>query len=249
MVLIVTPKAADANGYVSVDGADTFLDRRLYTTEWDNAGTTPDAVGYLANGGASAGASTVAVDTGSGTFTSGSKVTFAGHSTEYTVQATLTGDGTLSISPVLTDNVAGGEAVTRQSANQKEKALIWATTIFDNMMVWYGAPTTTGQRLRWPRIGVVDVDGESYDENTIPELLEIATADYALILLQRDKLGLPSILGQGISEASLGPMKVKVDDSQQEDAIPQNILSLLSPLGRLEPEAQVGGAVLPLRRM
>lgn len=249
-VLIATPKAADGNSYLTVAQADTFLGQRLYTEKWDGAGTTPDAEGYLVNNGAGYPTTTTAIeiDTGTGTFTASSKIKFAGHATEYTVEGSLTGAGALTISPGLTSAVADDEVITRLTANERERALIWATTTFDNLMVWAGTKTTVAQRLRWPRIGVVDADGNSYDSDLIPELLEIAAADYGLVLLERNKLGLPAILGQGISKAKLGPLSVEVDDEQQEDAIPQNILALLSPLGRLEPEAQVGSAILPVRR-
>lgn len=250
-VLIATPKAVDGNSFVTVARADTYLGQRLYTGKWDGAGTTPDAEGYLVNnsGGHPTTTTSIIIDTGTGTFIASSKIKFAGHATEYTVGGSLTGAGTLTISPGLTSAVADDEAITQLTANEKEKAVIWATTTFDNLMLWNGTKTTVEQRLRWPRIGVVDADGNSYDEDLIPELLEIATADYALVLLEQNKLGLPAILGQGISKAKLGPLSVVIDDEQQEDAIPQNILALLSPLGRLEPEAQVGSAILPLRRV
>lgn len=248
-VLDATLKGAVANSYQTVDRADELLAQRLYVEKWDAGATTPDAVGYLANGVVAIGQTDVVVDTGTGTFTVGSKVRFDGHPKLYTVSSALTGDGTLSFTPALTTAVADGEVVSLLTANEKEKALIWGTVLFDEMMLWNGLKTTDTQRLRWPRSSVLDPDGDLYDQDVLPEILEIAHAEFALVLLERNKFKLPAILGQGISEAALGPLKVKVDDSQQVATIPDNILSLLSPLGHLEQEARKNSIVVPLRRV
>lgn len=249
-VLIATAKAVDANSYVTVAKADRILGRRLYTAKWDAAATTPSAEGYLVNvgGGAALGASSVVIDAGSGVFTAASKIKFANHDTIYVVSSTLSAPGTLSFSPALTSAVPDDTAVERETANVKEKALIFATTIFDTMLVWNGVKTTVAQSLANPRTGVVDPDGYAYDPDVISGLLEVATCEYALVLLAKDRFAQPAILGQGVSELSLGPLSAKVDSSQQEDVIPQNILAILSPLAYLEPEAQTGMMMVPLVR-
>ena len=247
-VLIETAKATNANSYLSVLRGNAILGLRLYTTKWDDAGLTPNADGYLVNGGATTGSTTIAVDTGTGTFTATSEVQFASHSTIYAVSTALSAAGNLVITTGLTEAVADDEVVSRITAYEKEKALVWATTLLDSVMIWNGTQRTTTQRLGWPRSGVVDPAGNSYDYDTIPELLEIGTAELALVLLERNKFALPGILGQGLKEAKLGPMTVKVDSTQQEDVIPQNILAILSPLGHLEPEADVGSRVMALWR-
>lgn len=249
-VLIATAKAADANAYVTVARADQILGRRLYTNKWDSASATPNAEGYLVNSGSlTLNATSVPVDTGAGTFTVGSKITIAGDPTVYTVGAALTGNGTLTISPGLFAVPADNAAITRISASDKEKSLIWASSLFDELMVWNGTKRTKDQRMRWPRSGVVNPDGFFYDYDTIPEILEVATSEFALVLLERNKFKLPGILGQGISSATLGPLRVDVDAAQQEAVIPDNILALLSGLGYLESEAQGGTRIIPMKRV
>ena len=145
--------------------------------------------------------------------------------------------------------MADNEAISRTTAYEKEQALIWASTLLDNLMVWYGFVRTDDQRMRWPRAGVLDQDGDLYDEDTIPEILEIGTAELALELLSQNKFALPSILGQGLSSAKIGPISVTIDGSELQSVIPQNILALLSPLGKLTEEAKVGSSVVSLRRV
>jgi len=250
-VLDATVKGASANSFVTVAAVDLVLRRRLYTTAWDAAGTTPNAEGFLTDNSYSAGSTTIGVDTGTGTFTSGSLVKFAGHDTEYTVSTALTGDGNLVLADGLTDAVGAGEAVLRLTSSEKEKAAMWSTQILSEMMQWYGYPTTTTQALPWPRVGVLKANstGTYYDQDTIPDLLTAATSEMCLVVVEKDVFSRPAILGQGLSEAKIGPLNVKINPEQRIDVIPQNILSLLSPLGELEPEAKHGGSsMLPLWR-
>jgi hypothetical protein len=247
-VLIATAKAVNANSYLTVALADQILDRRLYTAKWNAAGTTPSAEGYLVDGATLAGETSVAIDTGTGVFTAGSKVKFAEHDTVYTVGSTLSAPGTITITPALTDDVADDETIERFSANEKEKALIWTTNILDSMMDWFGTKRTVEQRLRWPRSGVVDADGQYYDADTIPEELEIAVAELALHFLERNTFKAPTILGQGVSSFKVGAIEADVDSLQTVDTIPENILALLSTLGVLYEDAKSGTRILPMRR-
>lgn len=249
-VIIATPKATDANSYSTLSRANDIMAHRLYTDIWD-AVTGPDAYDYLVNDPGPAlqiGDTSVPIDGGTGTFTSGTLVSFAGDTTEYRVLANREGDGNMAISPGLVAVPADDSAVTRITANDNEKALIWTTSIFDSMMTWKGYRTTEEQALRFPRSGIVDKDGYSIDEDTIPSILEVATAEQALVLLGSNKFKLPAILGQGIKEAKLGPMSVKVGDMQVEEVIPQNVLSLLDELGTLESAAQTGAKIVPVWR-
>lgn len=248
MVLIATAKASNANSYATVAEANDIARQRLYTDVWDNASSTPDASGYLVNGAVTAGTTTIAVDGGSGTFTAGSIVEFSSHSTEYTVSTALTGAGNLVISPGLVQGLEDDEQISLQTASQKAKALMFATRLLDEQVIWNGTRRTLDQALQWPRSGVTDEDGDFFDFDTIPQLLKVVTFELALVLLGRDVFSRPAILGEGFDEVALGPISIKVSDRQRIDVIPQNIISILSPLGRIEPEAKHGTKVVPLRR-
>lgn len=247
--LNATPKSTTANSYLTVGRANSILRRRLYTDSWDNASAVPSADGYYVNGAASSGASSVTVDTGSGTFSVGTIVSFEGHDQEYTVTAALSGAGSLAISPALVAGVSDNTPVSRLTASSREKALMWATQLLDAMMQWYGTKRTNEQSLWFPATGLVDENGMNYDFDTIPAILEVATAELAQHLLTRDVFKLPAALVQGVVEAQIGPLKAKIDDKQQIAVIPENILSLLSTLGSLESEAQKGSMVVQMRRV
>ncbi len=77
---------------------------------WESA--RPSAAGYLVNkaSGYAVGDTAIAVDTGTGTIPDGSRVTFAGHGTAYTVEAFA--GGSLTLADGLTVAVADDAAVT-----------------------------------------------------------------------------------------------------------------------------------------
>lgn len=246
-VLTATPKAAAANSYVTVARADELLRTRLYTDAWD-AATGPTAEGWQVNGSVGFNDTKIPVDSGTGVFTAGMQIKFQGHSTIYKAKTDLSEPGQLQIGPGVVSILADDEAVERVTPNEKEKALIWATNLLDRMMVWHGTKRELEAPLRWPRSGVIDEDGDFYDFDLIPTILERGTAELALSLLEGDSFSDPELLGLGISDVSLGPLKVKIDPSQKEEVIPRNILALLSPLGFLESEASVGTRIMNLRR-
>lgn len=248
-IVIADPLGTTSNSYVTVARADEILRLHPYTDTWDLTATAlPNADGYLVNGAVSAGASAVAIDGGSGTWSVGTEFSFAGHTTTYTVSEAQEGAGSLSFAPALTTDVADDEALTRITPNKKEQCVIWTTTLFDRMLIYYGTKKTLEQRLRAPRYGMLDPDGNLYDDETIPEPLEEATAYMASLLAEKDRTAIPAALGLGVSHAQLGPMEARIDAAQQEEIIPDYILSILSNIARLEPEAQVGTRVLGLFR-
>lgn len=247
--LNATVKSTTANSYLTVARATTLLRRRLHTEVWDAASSTPSANDYQTNGSALLAATSVAIDTGEGAWTAGTVFQFTSHATEYTVSAALTGAGTLTFTPGLTQALVDGDVLLRQTANERERALMTATTYLDMMMVWNGRKRTNTQALWFPATGIVNENGDAYDYDLIPFPLEVATSEFANYLLRKDVFAPSKALGLGISEAQIGPLKAKIDSSQQTAVIPDNILALLSQLGVLEPEAQKGSTVVPLRRV
>lgn len=248
-VLIATPKAVDANSYLTVAEANALLGRRLYSAKWDNAAKTPNAEGYSLTADVASGASSVSIGAGTGTFTKGCVFTIADYETEYTVADALTGAGTLTFTPALVDNVTDGDAINRVTANDREKAIMWSTSLLDSLISWKGYKTTTAQALRWPRGYTTDEDGYPYNVDNIPRVIKVATAEYALILLTRDVFKTPAALGQGVSEVSLGVLKAVIDPEQQLTIVPDNILAMLGGLGTLDADAQVGSTVVRLLRV
>lgn len=146
-------------------------------------------------------------------------------------------------------------AWTNATSGDKDRAIVWATTLLDAMMDWLGTPTEPGiwngsqqinaQALRWPRWGVLNRDKNAFlPKDLVPLDIEVATAELALALLSNDRFTAPSLLGQGIEEAAVGSIRVKVSKEMMEDLIPDNIYAMVAHLGQPIPEAQLGGSQL-----
>ena len=65
------------------------------------------------------------------------------------------------------------------------QALILATQLIDRLE-FVGSPTDTAQLLQWPRVNVVNRNGQTIPADTISVEVERATAELALILLRYD---------------------------------------------------------------
>jgi hypothetical protein len=249
-VLVATPGATNANAYATVARINRILGLRPHAASWFTSGSTPDAETYLVNQPTppSLGATSIAVDGGTGTWTAGCQFTIAGDTTVYTVATALTGSGTLTFSPGLVVVPANNAEIERVTANEREKVIIFGSSLFDSLLSFEGSKASSAQRMRLPRTGLRDADGFPLASNTIPEIVELALAEFVLILQRRDKFQPPAVLGQGVSEVQLGQLKAKVDSSAVEDVIPQNILAMLSEIADLEPEASTGAAVFMLGR-
>lgn len=242
MVINATAKSPTANCYVTLEAAEEyFRSSRPQAAEWDAAASTPDASGYVADGSAIAGASSVTIKTGTGTWTVGTVFSFASHAQVYTVTTELAGAGTLAFSPALVSGVSDEEVITRRTANAREEALIYGTSLLDMAMDWRGSKRDLDGRLRWPRSGVSDQDGDWYDYDTIPEVLANATCEVGLAFLQKNRTREPDLLGLGISDLRVGPISLKVSASDMVDLLPMHITTMLAPLGTMKPEAQPGG--------
>lgn len=110
----------------------------------------------------------------------------------------------------------------------RESALIMATARLD-AETFVGSPVTTTQRLQWPRYSAYDRNGNQYVTTAIPGLIQDATCELALALLDdSDLLG----AGSGLSEFAnlrLGSLDV-TPRAGPSGVLPTNVLRLLAPL-------------------
>jgi hypothetical protein len=134
-------------------------------------------------------------------------------------------------------------------------ALIWATSLIEDQVAWYGLPVTTTQALSWPQAGMVTPRGLTLSSTTIPAFLQEATARYALALL----VGLAQRTAALATEASLNGLKsLTIADVRMEAGayslsqttqslaqvtrLPADIRRLLRPYGDV-----AGDMAVPLR--
>lgn len=94
-------------------GFDWYADDDI---PYHTAGTANGS--YLVNGSPALGATTIPVDTGSGTFVVGDSITFAGNSQTYVITAAYAGGaGNITIAPGLTAAVADNTAITKVASH------------------------------------------------------------------------------------------------------------------------------------
>lgn len=256
MAVFADPLDPKCNSYVTLDAANNHLLRRLYTEAWDNAGQTPDGRNYKVDGAFVAGNTAILLKSGVGDFTAGDQITFGGSQVHTVVSwspLTLT-----IVSPGLVANVSDNTDVFRFTPNEKESALIWATSVLDTQMDWLGSKRFASpgngpgpyQNLYWPRSGVLDQAGYNYPQDTVPVGVANCTSELALYVLQRDLAKTPDLLGLGFKKAEIpGPLKVEVDRRMTEKMIPDYLLSKMRDFGTLSPT--VGGQgfrVMPITR-
>lgn len=243
MSLFTDPADLRANSYVSLDDANNILNDRPFTATWDNASQDSDGREYRVDGAVGSGQTTIALKDGKGNFNAGDRFVIDGDPTEYNIVSDVAAPASsVDVTPVLVNNIADNAAVHRLTSNVRESGLLWATRVLDVQMNWFGSKRNgpSLQTLRWPRAGIVDLDGYNVTQEAIPEILECVTAETALYLLDRDLASTPDLLGLGFSKASMpGPFSVVVDRLMKEKMIPDYLLNKMRYIGVLDET--VGG--------
>lgn len=246
MGLIVDPLSPHANCYVSLAEATLILGARPYTSAWDALGTTPSAMGWLVDGAHSAGATTVAIKDGTGSFEVDTVVEFEFAGVYYSV--TAVGAGTIDISPALAAPLADNNVVVRRTYNEKEQFLLYARQRIDAEIRWRGTKWDMDQPLDWPRTGVHDCEGHLYCFDCFPQDLKVLNAVYANDLAQRDTSKPPDLLGLGISRARVDVIEVQVDPTQVLPTMPPATRDLIGCMGSWQATQPGSSRTVALRR-
>jgi hypothetical protein len=93
-----------------------------------------------------------------------------------------------------------------ETADQEE-SLAAATARLDQE-TYDGEKVSTTQRLKWPRSGLVDEDGNDVSEATVPREVQDATCELALALLT-DPTTLDANALAGYSSLTIGPLSLQ----------------------------------------
>jgi hypothetical protein len=144
--------------------------------------------------------------------------------------------------PLPTPWVASGDASIR--------ALITATRVMDSMASpfrtfvrgqsgdasyhivrrqWTGAPSTTTQRLAWPRTGMYNRNGVAIPSGEIPFELKEAHAELAGQLLNADTTLDNAVAVGGITSVRAGSVSVSFKDLIEQHVLPDAVMNLLPP--------------------
>ena len=77
--------------------------------------------------------------------------------------------------------------VDAKTDDQKNRALVQATRILDRYINWYGTKTESTQALSLPRTKLYTRDAVSLSSTAIPQVIEDATCELAIMLLEADR--------------------------------------------------------------
>ena len=122
----------------------------------------------------------------------------------------------------------------------KKRAIMMATRLLDEHIDWYGKSkkshnlslsSADRQHLNWPRSGVLDDDGYSIDDDTIPDWLKEATSEFARFLATEDRTLDPST--GGFSKIQLGTLQVEVDAEDRAGILPRGVVHMVAQYGTI----------------
>jgi len=104
------------------------------------------------------------------------------------------------------------EAWAAYTPEQKSASVISATSWLDICFIWTGIPTTTTQRLGWPRTGMRTRNGQPIDPMELPFDLKKATCEFSFSLAAAQRTADNDAANQGIAEMEAGPVRLKFVD-------------------------------------
>ena len=106
----------------------------------------------------------------------------------------------------------GNSAWASASETDRQTALIKATDYINNHYRWKGVKTESDQGLAWPRTGAFDSDGYEIDTDVIPEEVERATSEMALLIIGGENLSAKRERGGHIKRETVGALETEYMD-------------------------------------
>ena len=152
-----------------------------------------------------------------------------------TLDATVAGTGAnayctyASATDILLMDIHKTTAWASLSTSDAEASIIFATYLEDSQVDYIGTKGTTTQKLRWPRIDCVDVDGNNIDSTTIPDGIKIATAFYAYELSQNQRTEESDTYG--FKQLEAGSLNMVIDKYDRKPVMPSIVWDLVKPYG------------------
>ncbi len=187
LVIDATVGGASSNSFVTLAGAQAYMDSRLNVDAW--TGTATDETITVVAPGALTGATSVPVAPLPIALEIGDLITFGTAQVVVIAAAAAVDDQAITVETLLFDLLAGTEATVSgaNTANQKI-ALVEATREL-SAKLWVGSKSNTAQALAWPRIFATDPDiswsGTPYfASDIIPQRIKDATSELALQFLK-----------------------------------------------------------------
>jgi len=117
---------------------------------------------------------------------------------------------------------------------KQKQALIMATRLLDQLCNWKGYDYVDTQVLRWPRKYVYTLDGVKLTDNTIPQFLKDATAEFARYLISEDRTTDATEDLFGFKRAKVGPLEIELADPSKfavakKEVMPKSVWLIVRP--------------------
>ena len=139
---------------------------------------------------------------------------------------------------IITVNIHQSTAWLALSSTDKEYLLIWATRTLDYYVDWEGEKTDEDSALRWPRTGVTDRDGNTIDDDVIPDPVKEATALLASSLRAKDRSGEQG--SDGVKRVKADVVEVELDSNYRIGMLTDDLAFILKGLGIVHTGSGVG---------
>lgn len=131
----------------------------------------------------------------------------------------------LDYSEIVTTKTAAWQQLEE---DEQQRLLVRASKQLDARIVWNGKRVDPSSGLAWPRSGVV-VDGVCIPDDVVPLILQEATVEFALYLMDTDWTA-PRDNDQ-FKELQVDVIDLKFDTNYRRGYLPPTIIQMLSALG------------------
>jgi len=103
----------------------------------------------------------------------------------------------------------------------KNRALLFATTLLEACVIWTGFVKSDSQALLWPRYGMTKRNTYALDDDVVPQELKNCQAEFARQLLADiGRTDDSDIETKGITSITAGPVSLTFDQDQAIKMIP-----------------------------
>lgn len=126
----------------------------------------------------------------------------------------------------------------------KHRALLTATRLLDQHLVWAGAAASATQRLAWPRTGLLDPNRNVLSSTAIPERLAEACAELARQILEEDRTADSEIEAKGLTSLSVGSISMTFKSAQVVKVLPDAVWYLVNLWGTVRTRTHEGPIAL-----
>jgi len=126
---------------------------------------------------------------------------------------------------------------TGSYADQQNKALLMATRLIDEQIIWNGQKYSEIQSLRWPRDGIYDPDGYYVSSTIIPQFLKNAVAELAGQLIGSNRTAESDT--KGFKRLKAGELELEIDKTDVPEVLPDSVWEMVRHYGIKRSEMNV----------